>query len=479
MLRDLLKEGGLYTLANLLTKGVSLLLIPFYTAYFSPTDYGIVDILVVFGTILTTITSLQLNQGLGRYVGEPSIDEKEKKILASSAVWFSLILYCAVFVLLILFPHPFIRLLSNEEVQIPVNTFILAVGAVSINGIFYLLGVYLRFLRKTKPYAVLSFLHAILNIITTIYLVLYLDKGINGIYVASIAVAPAIIILQLISLKGHLVFALSHEQLKKLFKFCIPLIPAAVAYVALNFIDRIFIKEYLSFEQEGIYGVANKFASAISIVVMGFSSALAPILYQKHNQNWVKSELGRIFKLFFGVGTIVVLTLSLFSYETLVIFTQEDYYSAYRVMPLLYLSMLFTGIGMFAPGLHLSERTKIIPYIVLISCVINAILNYLLISTYHLIGAAFATSLSVFINNAIFFYFSQKFFKMEYPLVKMLLSSVIFLFFLIGGSYYLFSFNLAQEVQILARILIVLIYTFLLIKLDILDLTKLSGILKK
>ena len=47
--RDLIKEGGLYTIANLATKGISLLLLPFYTAYFTTQDYGVIEILMVFG----------------------------------------------------------------------------------------------------------------------------------------------------------------------------------------------------------------------------------------------------------------------------------------------------------------------------------------------------------------------------------------------------------------------------------------------
>ncbi len=78
MLKDLIKEGGLYTVANFLTKGVSLLLIPFYTAYFTPSDYGVIDILVVFGAFFNAIISLQLGQGLGRYVGDTQIHTQKK-----------------------------------------------------------------------------------------------------------------------------------------------------------------------------------------------------------------------------------------------------------------------------------------------------------------------------------------------------------------------------------------------------------------
>ena len=85
MIKDLLKEGGLYTLANLLTKGVSFLLIPFYTAYFTPADYGVFDILGVFGVFVGNIFTLQLHQGLARYVADPESTENDRILYASTS----------------------------------------------------------------------------------------------------------------------------------------------------------------------------------------------------------------------------------------------------------------------------------------------------------------------------------------------------------------------------------------------------------
>lgn len=463
MLRELLKEGGLYTIANLLTKGVSLLLIPFYTAYFSPTDYGVIDILVVFGTIVTTIVSLQLNQGLGRYVSDPDTDQNEKNALGSTAVYFTLIAYAIVAALLIIFPQPVISILSNEEITIPTTTFILAIGAVTINGIFYFLGVYLRFLRKTKEYTLTSFGNALFSILVTLYLVLKLDMGIDGIYIASLLVAPVMIVFQLLFLKGYLSPNFNTNHLKKLLRFSVPLVPAAIAYVALNFIDRIFIKEYLSFSEEGIYGIGSKFASIISIIILGFSSALGPILYQKHKEDFIKEEMGRIFRIFFSIGTIGVLVLSLFSRETLVIFTQEAYYSADVVMPVLYLSVLITGIGMFAHGLHLKEKTLIVPLVVISSALVNVILNYVLIIKWGLLGAAVATLIGIFLNNFILFYLSQKYYKIQIAIGKITAFSILFFILWGCGSYFSHYISLNWYLSIGIKALIVIAYfSFLL-----------------
>ena len=68
MLKDLLKEGGLYTLANLLTKGLNLLLLPFYADYFTKAEYGILAMLGIAGALGAAVFSFQIYQGVGRFI---------------------------------------------------------------------------------------------------------------------------------------------------------------------------------------------------------------------------------------------------------------------------------------------------------------------------------------------------------------------------------------------------------------------------
>ena len=110
MLKDLLKEGGMYTLANLLTKGVSLMLIPFYTSYFTTSEYGVLGMLSVFGGFVGAIVSFQLYQGMGRYIAEDGITLKEKQKIGSTAFFFTSIMYTSFAIIAYVFSAFFIYL---------------------------------------------------------------------------------------------------------------------------------------------------------------------------------------------------------------------------------------------------------------------------------------------------------------------------------------------------------------------------------
>ena len=430
MLRDLLKEGGLYTIANFLTKGISLLLIPFYTAYFSPSDYGIIDMLTVFGAFFNAIISLQLGQGLGRYVGDAKIHDIKKIKFASSAINLTILSYILFGIIAFWATDFFIDILSSDEV-IQDYIFYLSLGAIMINGLFYCLGVYFRFLRLSKTFSVLSLSHAVGNILLTLFFVLVLGYGIDGVFIASLVVTPIMVAIQFYLLKGQYKFQIGKLETSLLFKFSIPLIPAAIAYTFLTFTDRLFINEYISSSELGVYGIGARFASVIGLIIAGFSMALNPIIYERHGQKTAPHELSRIFNLFIALGSFGVLMLSVFSIETLQIFTQEEYYGARTIMPILYTSLLFTGVWMFSPGLNIYKKTKITATIAIISSVLNIGLNYLLITEFGMMGTASATLISTIINQVVLFYWASKFYKIEVNWIKVI--PTVLLFF--GGIY--------------------------------------------
>jgi len=455
MLKDLLKEGGLYTLANLLTKGVSLLLIPFYTAYFTTGDYGIIDVISVFGAMLTTVVSLQLNQGMGRYVAESEVSSLNKKKYASTAILVVALLYISVALLIISFPIQIINFLSTDEVQIPKQTFIYSIWATFLSAMFYFLGVYMRFLRMVKAFSILSFSFSLLNILAMLYFILIKDMGIDGIYVSSIIVSPIAILTSLYFLRKNLILFIGKIEFKNIFRYSAPLVPASIAYLLMNTIDRLYIKELMSFESVGVYGIAFKFSTLITIVLTGFTMAMNPITYQNYGDVKYKQELSRMLGYFIGLGSFGYLTLSLFSLETLMVFTNPEYYEAAKVMPILYLSVIVTGMGMFSPGINIAKKTGIGALIIIGAAIINLILNYFFIIWFDLFGAALSTLIAVIVFYITYFIVAQKYYHVNLNFNKYIFLILLNFSFVVIGSYILkFNFTL----NLIIKIVFVLLY---------------------
>ncbi|MEZ4938235.1 MAG: oligosaccharide flippase family protein [Crocinitomicaceae bacterium] len=465
MLRDLLKEGGLYTFANLLTRGINLFLIPFYTVYFTAQDYGVIEILSVFTLFVSNIFSLQFNQGIARYSAEPKLNHKHKVEFASTAILFSNGLLLLVTVLIILFPTPLSNWLSGDT-RVPIDTIRLATATMLFNGIFYLFSTYLRFQRKSKAFAILSLSHALSGILLIFLFVMVFDAGINSIYISYIIIVPILIVIQMVLLKDHLVLKVNKVKLKKLLLFCLPLIPAAIAVVVMNFSDRIYIKKYLNYGELGIYGMASKFSSIISMIIGGFGMAITPILYEKQYEKGTKDEMKKIFKLFIGIGTTGVIALSFFSKEFVTLFTEKSFHPAANVMPIMYVSAYTAGFTMFSPGIILKRKTIISATIVIFFALINIGLNHILVPKMGLNGAAIATLIAMFSHQITLFFISQKYYQFNYSISQV---APVFIIQLALIGFFMFWNPELSFVNFLLKLGILLLFVVFLFAIKLID----------
>ena len=73
----------------------------------------------------------------------------------------------------------------------------------------------------------------------------------------------------------------------------------------------------------------------------------------------------------------------------------------------------------FTPGLWLYKKTKTMTKISIFTCILNVLLNYLLIPYLGLIGAAIATFLSSSLNFILYVYQSQKYYYLEFNWIKL------------------------------------------------------------
>lgn len=424
MIKDFLKEGTIYTLAGFLSKGISLMLIPLFTRFFSPTDFGVLDLLYVFSMFFVAIFSFQIGQGMTRFMGEPNIPYARKKHIGSTALFFvigSLVLGSA---LAFFFRAHILEQLNLTHPSYE-KTYLLALISISLNGLFAFFGTHLLALRMKVAYASSAFLHSLLGILSTFLFVIVLEKSINGVFYATISIVPVVLMVQFYHLRQHYKPFFSFKLLRPLLHYSLPLVPAAVAFSVLSLTDRICINQLLDKTQLGIYSVGFKFSFGLSLLISGFSLALGPLVFQKHQDKDTSGQLAKILKGYLTLGLSAVFVLSLFATETVEWFTQKPYYDAAVVMPWLYFSVWFSGLLMFSPGMHIYHKNGWIPVVTISAAILNIVLNLWLIPQLGILGAAIATLTSSAVNYLTLYVLSSRYYAIPFPTVKLILSAVL------------------------------------------------------
>jgi O-antigen/teichoic acid export membrane protein len=158
---------------------------------------------------------------------------------------------------------------------------------------------------------------------------------------------------------------------------------------------------------------------------------------------------------------IGIITVSLFSYEVIkVISKSTEFWNAFLIIPLLCLSVFFVNMRETTSyGLLINKKTGIVGVNVVISTIINILLNILLIPQWDIMGAALATLLTQFIYWYLNYYFSQKEYFIPYESRK-----IVILFF--SGALFSFVGLLINDLPLVLRLLIksgcILSYPFVL-----------------
>lgn len=422
MLKRFFKDSLVYSFNNIIQKGISLFLVPVYTRIFSPTDYGIIDIITVLTTLVNLTIALEIGHGVARYYPEAK-NKTDKIAYASTALWFTAAIYTIFFTLGLLFSDHLSAWVLGKEGQI--SLFRIALLSIYLSGIFNLVQNQLRWQLRSKQYSIVAISSSLLTVLLKIIFVVFLSLDLFGVFYAIVIgqLFGCILAYYYTSDTYKLIFNVN--KLKEMLNFSAPLVISSIGVFISLFIDRIAIKELLSLHEVGLYGVGYRLASVTTIVMAGCQAALTPLIYYHYKEAETPGRISRIYLFFVAVILIVFMGISIFSREALLILAAPEYYGAYKVVPALILSNIFFGMYIFAPGLSIAKKTSMITLTNVLSAALNIALNLLLIPIIGIMGAATATAISAFVRHSLLTYLSKKYYDINYGWSKVLASIIL------------------------------------------------------
>jgi len=403
-----LKHSAIYGSSQLLVRGISVILLPFYTRLLTPSDYGVMETIGIAVAFLTTALPLEISQAVGRFYTD-SRDEGERRTIASTGLWFTLAVFL-IFAIVPLLSAPEVSrwMLASEDRS---NIIRVAAAGLVLQGLFYLTMEQLRWQIKPELHALTAVTSTLVLIGVTAVTILGFHTGVIGVFYGqfvgnSVGVTMAVWF-------GRSSYALRFDRswLRKMLAYAAPLVPSTAALVVASMVDRIAIRTFMSLAAVGIYGIANRFGTVIALVMLGVNGAFMPLVLRHHRDRATPAAIADIFRYFVYLATIVFLGTSLFSGWILRVIATPVFYAADSIVPVVVLIGAFSSMWVFAPGLVLAKRTKVIAGINIAAAVVNTVLVFSLVPFFGLMGAAIGTAVSFFGAFAALMVLSQR----EYP----------------------------------------------------------------
>jgi O-antigen/teichoic acid export membrane protein len=443
MLKAFLRDSVIYAIPSFVSRGLSVFLVPLYTRVLKPSDYGALDMLLVFGNLVSLTVVLEVSQGVARYYSDEK-DSDRKILYASSAFWFTLSCYTMFLIFSLVFTPTLSRLVMGVDGL--ERIFRLGVLYLWLNGLFLLAHNQFRWELRSKNYSVVSLVVAFITASVAVTLAYGLKWGLPGILFGMIAGSLLGCIYGFWCLRNTFRFRFKWARLKEMLVFSAPLVPSGIAVFVSLYIDRLMINHYMSLDAVGLYGIGFRLASVVGLVMAGFQGALTPLVYAHYREEQTPRQLATIFRVFLAFALLVFLALSIFAREVLWVMTTPAYYSASQIVIYLVPAALLSNMYIFAPGIAIAKKTHLFLWINLGGAVLNTFLNWLLIPIFGITGAAFGKLLGYGCIFAAYMFFSQRFYYVphKWKPLGLLVAMVAVLAF--GGSRV--GFGIAIDVTI-------------------------------
>ena len=387
----LLGGAAVYVLGNLLQKAAAFLLLPLYTYYLSPEDFGITGIVQSANQILTIVLALGINSAIQRYYYEYYEDETQLKQYISSTFLFLTVAASVASLGLLLGGEPVWGMIFRQVPFVPYAQLMIWTvwGSVLTQ---YALNLY-RAHQEPVRFVITQLGNFLLTTTTTIYFVAFCHLGAKGQLMGLLvgAVVTALISSALL-LKEHFTLRVDWKFIRVSMVYGVPLIPHLIAQWVKTSLDRLILENYATLDEVGIYTLGYKLGFVMQVLVSSTNQAYVPYFFEMmKNYPNPKNRFKKIVAFYVTIFGSICLFGVLFGREVLQLLAPPDYYPAARIVPLILFGFLINGYYFLAVNpLFYFEQTAWVPWLTGTSAIASIGMNLLLVPRLGALGAAWS-----------------------------------------------------------------------------------------
>lgn len=457
-LKQLTKDTAIYGISTIFGRFLNFILVPFYTNVFGTADYGVIANVYSFIALLNIVYIYGIDVAFLRYSTNVGEEECHKNY---ATAFFTVVLTSILLSLIILGTYPFyqnvIGLTKNYQYLIFYTVLIPFID--SITAVPF---IYLRLKKKAKKFAGLKMVNILVNVFLNIVLVKTFKYGIEAVFISNLASSVLSLLLIYPDIIDTLKPVFSKTSCKTMLKFGLPLLPAGIAAMMVQVIDRPILQVLTNQETVGIYQANYKLGIFMMLYVSMFQYAWQPFLIANAKEKDSKTVISKVLTYFCLLGCFVLLFLTGFIKDlaTFKILHRgsligQAFWGGLYIVPIVLVGYLFNGVYVvLSAGLMIKEKTKLIPVITGLGALINVVANFTLIPIYSIGGAAFATFASYFVMSIGMFFVNQKYYKINFEYRKL---TFLFLLTILCISFF-YIFENKHIATFITKLSIVLVF---------------------
>jgi O-antigen/teichoic acid export membrane protein len=386
-LRRLGRHSAIYGLGGVVSRVLAVFLLPLYTRYLDTEDFGAVGLIVALSAVLVTVLRLGISSAFFRFYFD-SKDPARRRLVVRTSFWFTMAMATLGLVAGVAAAEPIAELLGLDDANLVRAGFVGVWAQMNYEQLTALF----RAEERSTAYVLASLANIAVTVGATVVLVVALEQGALGVIVGSF-LGTLVVYLALIAVhREQLGLEFSRPLLREMNRFGVPLVPAALALIAINFSDRFFLVHLADLDEVGLYEIGVRIASAMVLLLTAFRMAWPAFAYSIEDDDEAKRTYAYVLTYLVVVASWVALALGLLAPWLVRLLATPDFYEGARVVPLLaFGGAVFAAYVVMAIGVGRAKRTQFNWVITGVAAVVNVALNLVLIPRYGMMGAAVAT----------------------------------------------------------------------------------------
>ncbi len=395
-----------YVIYDFMLKGRGVILLPLFTRFLTPQEYGSYVIVTSLTAFLLNFTKV-LVQANNRFYFDCNEEGYLKKLWGTNITFTALLAFIIPLFLLMLGKSGFSHIIKDVDFYPLIFLGILLIPPMTLIDIYQ--GIQQTQQRAFK-FAVFGLSMQVVNIILIVLALTVFKMKVPGILLSTLLVNIVGCIYVYIAFVRNLELGIDRQVLKKSFNYSAQFVPHTLSGSIFSFLDRFFLTNIRSTFDTGIYQVGATFGLSLNTITAGFNEAFVPFFMSKVDDEDNHQGITRIASLAVFVYVGIGIGIAMYANDLITLFTTSKYYGASLIVPIFILANIFDGIYRIfvAPLFYNVKGPRYVSLITSIVGGLNIIALYFLITYYGMLGAALTSLIISFIMAVSVGYVSHK-----------------------------------------------------------------------
>lgn len=388
-----IKESFLYTIGNALPILASVILLPFYVNYLSPTNYVALSFYIGISLLFQILFSFAFEQYYGVAYTELKHNSERVKILNGSIFTYLFIQGLIIVLISSLIGKALLEIIFQEDIPVVFFPYgFLSVLTGLLNALFKVSVSTYIYSQKSTIFFLSNFINFLFTIIISLSgLFLFPDSLIGPVY-GRLFSGIIIVIMNYIFLKNTIRWQFEWTLVKDILSKTWALFAYNIVIWITGNIDRYFLKSYIDVNDLAAYDLIMKCFIGIEFIQNGLSMAIISRVFdiwKQENKISFSVQPNKYFNTFILLTTAAILVFNLIlPFFIQIIIKDEKYYTAFEYIGIIGLSYILRSVSYpYYFALIYSKKTIKLLQIYLITTLVQVASYYFFIPVYGLIAA--------------------------------------------------------------------------------------------